>query len=359
MAEGASTAVAVAETQARPARVPLVAGNSPRAIVPTDFEGAWRIGNAVCEAGMAPRGLDTPAKCTIAILHGLEVGLPPMQALQSISVINGRPSLWGDGALGLIQSSGTLEDQDEHFEGQPGTDGYKAVCVLKRKGKQRPYVGEFSIAQAKTSGLWTKRGKNGEPTPWQTYPDRMLKMRARGFAMRDGFSDILKGLGIAEEQEDIERHRQPDPKADDGGGPPVPANDDGGGPPVPNEEVIEGEVVEDGGGPPAPAEAAETFPGDKPLPKDTRLAIPEDGGIPEFLRRQESKSDAEAPSERSWLSAVDAAFSKCTDLSDLAEAQSEHMTPYQDKVSTESWNMACEYLDAHVERIQNSETWDE
>jgi hypothetical protein len=30
----------------------------------------------------------------------------------------------------------------------------------------------------------------------------MLKMRARGFALRDGFSDVLRGLGIAEEVQD-------------------------------------------------------------------------------------------------------------------------------------------------------------
>jgi hypothetical protein len=355
MAE-ASTAVAIAEP--RPARVPLVAGDHPRAIVPTDFDGAWRIGNAVCEAGMAPRGLDTAAKCTIAILQGLEVGLPPMQALQSISVINGRPSLWGDGALGLIQSKGVLEDQDEHYEGQPGTDGFKAVCILKRKGKSRPYVGEFSIAQAKTAGLWTKRGRNGEPTPWQTYPDRMLKMRARAFAMRDGFSDVLKGLGVAEEQEDVERAKAPEPRVDDGGGPPIPAaaNDDGGGPPVPPEETTSGEAAEnstadDGGGPPAPAD---DFPGDKPIAKDTRHAIPEDGGIPEFLRHQ-----GEPVSERSWLAELNAAFEKCADLSALAEVQNEHMTPREGKVSAESWNMACEYLDAHIERIQGAEVWDE
>jgi hypothetical protein len=41
---------------------------------------------------------------------------------------------------------------------------------------------------AKRAGLWTKAG------PWQTYPRRMLQMRARSFALRDAFPDVLKGL---------------------------------------------------------------------------------------------------------------------------------------------------------------------
>lgn len=347
MAEGASTAVAVAQPERR--RVPLVAGDHPRAIVPTDFDGAWRIGNAVCEAGMAPRGLETPAKCTIAILHGLEVGLPPMAALQSISVINGRPSLWGDGALGLVQSKSLLEDQEEHFEGQAGTDSFKAVCILKRKGKSKPFIGEFSIAQAKTAGLWTKRGRNGEPTPWQTYPERMLKMRARAFALRDGFSDVLKGLGVAEEQEDVVRANQPTPQVDDGGGPPIPANDDGGGPPVPEDDGNSAVVVqEDGGGPPVPDD--DGFPGDKPIAKDARLAIPADGGIPEFLRRQEQPKLSDE--ERDWLQSLEQEFAACNSMEELSETQRGVMAPWEASLPTATWNEACAVLDSHVERIQ-------
>src|SRR5208337_216254 len=53
-----------------------------------------------------------------------------------------------------------------------------------------------SIADAKLAGLWNKEG------PWRTYPKRMLKMRARGFTLRDGFADKLKGLKSVEELHD-------------------------------------------------------------------------------------------------------------------------------------------------------------
>lgn len=327
MAEGSSNAVAVSE-QPRPARVPLVAGNSPRAIVPTDFEGAWRIATAVVAAQMAPKSLKTVEACAVAILHGLEVGLTPMNALQSIAVINGRPSLWGDGALGLIQASGLLEDQDEHYEDEDGPH-MKALCILKRKGKARPYVGEFSMQDAQKAGLLAKEG------PWQGYRKRMMKMRARAFAMRDGFSDVLKGLSVAEEQEDVERARTVT-TIDDGGGPPKPANDDGGGPPVPDQaatvtEVVAETVTEDGGGPPAPAE--------------------DDLAIPDYLRRSADKPPVDDGGEGEWLESLENAFGACEDMSSLAEQQDRLMTPHQNSVTVTAWNAACDKLDRHVERV--------
>ena len=50
---------------------------------------------------------------------------------------------------------------------------------------------------AKQAGLW------GKPGPWSQYPDRMMLARARAFAYRDGFADVLKGVRSIEEENDI------------------------------------------------------------------------------------------------------------------------------------------------------------
>lgn len=195
-----SNAVATIEQDHAPRLPSLQSGGVVRAIVPQDFEGAWRIASAVCKAGMAPRGLDTAEKAMVAILHGLEVGLTPMNALQSIAVINSRATLWGDGALGIVQASGKMSSHKEWIDGEG--DKRTAHCVVVRRGDPEPKTGEFSVAEAKKAGLWGKAG------PWQQYSDRMLKMRARAFALRDGFSDVLRGLGIAEEVQDIHHHKE-------------------------------------------------------------------------------------------------------------------------------------------------------
>jgi len=143
---------------------------------------------------MAPKGLDTAEKAMVAIMHGLEVGMTPMAALQSIAVVNGRPTIWGDGAIGLVRGSGKCEWIKEQIDGEG--DKMVAVCKVKRKGEEDPVIGRFSVDDAKKASLWGKSG------PWQQYPKRMLAMRARAFALRDGFADILRGLGIAEEIQD-------------------------------------------------------------------------------------------------------------------------------------------------------------
>jgi hypothetical protein len=135
-----------------------------------------------------------PESCLLAIQHGSEVGLSPMQSLQSIAVINGRPTIWGDAALALVQSSPVCEYVREYTEGDG--DALVAVCEAKRRGYPQPTVVRFSMADAKRAGL---AGKSG---PWSQYPARMLTLRARGFALRNAFADALRGLITAEEAQD-------------------------------------------------------------------------------------------------------------------------------------------------------------
>lgn len=160
------------------------------------LEALWRFSQYVVESGFAPKGMERPASCLIAIEMGLEVGLRPMQSLQNIAVINGRPSVWGDAAKALVEASGLCKDFAEWFEGDEGKDDFRAICEVKRAGRSRPVRWEFSIADAKRAGLWGKQG------PWTQYPKRMLQMRARGFAIRDGFADVMRGLALVEEVQD-------------------------------------------------------------------------------------------------------------------------------------------------------------
>lgn len=188
----------IAPIDPRPA---LIAGARPTAIVPQSMDEAYRLAKAVCVAGMAPKGLDTPEKAMVAIMHGLEVGLTPMAALQRIAVVNGRPTIWGDGAMGLVRGSGACEFIRETITGDG--DHMVATCQAKRKGEVEPIVGVFSVVDAKKAGLWGKQG------PWQQFPKRMLQMRARAFCLRDGFADVLGGLYLREEIEDSARAPAP------------------------------------------------------------------------------------------------------------------------------------------------------
>ena len=134
----------------------------------------------------------------VAIQMGGEVGLSPMASLRNIAVINGRPSIWGDALLALVQSHPDCEDVIEELNEETLT----ATCTVKRRGRT-PTVRTFSKADAVTAKLWNKKGRQGQDTPWITYPKRMLQMRARAFALRDSFPDALGGLYVAEEAADM------------------------------------------------------------------------------------------------------------------------------------------------------------
>ncbi|TVR06673.1 MAG: hypothetical protein EA385_15255 [Salinarimonadaceae bacterium] len=177
-------------------RMSVEAGFTPQALVPNSLAGVWKMSQIIAESGVAPKDMDTPQKISVAIMHGLELGMTPMTALQSIAVVNGRPTVWGDGAIGLIRGSGKMEWIKERIEG--AGDEMNAICEIKRKGEATPSIGQFSVHDAKTAALWTKAG------PWKQYPKRMLQMRARAFALRDGFADVLRGLSIREEMDDVE-----------------------------------------------------------------------------------------------------------------------------------------------------------
>ena len=175
----------------------LTVQDAPRAsgLALSAFDDAWRFAQIAAKTEFAPKDFrGKPESCLLAIQHGAEIGLGPMQSLQQIAVINGRPSVWGDAALALCYAAPCCEWVRETIDGEG--DGLTATCECKRRGNPEPKRATFSVADAKKSGLWGKTG------PWTQYPKRMLQLRARGFALRDAFPDVLRGLVTAEEARD-------------------------------------------------------------------------------------------------------------------------------------------------------------
>lgn len=171
-----------------------LSATQPKGLTLATIQDAMTFGKMVADSQFAPKDFrGRPADCVLAIQHGAEVGLSPMQSLQSIAVINGRPSLWGDAAKALCIGSPVCEFIVERVEGDG--EAMVATCTAKRVG-QEPVVSTFSVADAKRAKLWGKTG------PWTEYPRRMLTLRARGFALRDAFPDLLRGLITAEEAAD-------------------------------------------------------------------------------------------------------------------------------------------------------------
>jgi len=160
--------------------------------LPQSFEQVMVFAEQLANSGLVPVTYrNKPSDCLVAMQFGASLGLHPLQAIQNIAVINGRPCLWGDAALALVRASGVCESIIETH------DGDTAICTVKRRG-ETPQRRTFSQADAQRAGLLNKAG------PWRDYPARMRQLRARGFALRDVFPDVLSGLSIAEEVRDTQ-----------------------------------------------------------------------------------------------------------------------------------------------------------
>lgn len=165
--------------------------SAPVGLVPQTFGEATKMAEIMARSTLVPKDFQgNPGNVLVAIQWGGEIGLAPLQAMQNIAVINGRPSIFGDAMLALVRGSGLLE-----FIREDVTDT-AAVCTIKRRGEPETSR-TFSLEDAKRAGLLGKSG------PWSQYPKRMMQMRARSWALRDTFPDVLRGLHIAEEAQDI------------------------------------------------------------------------------------------------------------------------------------------------------------
>lgn len=157
---------------------------------PRTFEQALQLADYMANSEMVPKQYrGRPGDCFIAIQWGLEVGLKPLQAMQSIAAINGKPNLYGDAGKALLLAHGCIIDEDD---AEVVKASGKARCKIIRPGRP-PVQRTFSLDDAKTAGLWGKEG------PWRGYPYRQMAWRAFWFAARDAAADLLRGMGGYEE----------------------------------------------------------------------------------------------------------------------------------------------------------------
>ncbi len=172
-----------------------LAGTGTFSLSPQNLDEAMRMADLMANSEMVPKDYQKkPGNVLIAVQMGAELGLKPVQSLQGIAVINGRPAVWGDALRALILSAPDLITVKDTFDDSSMT----ARCSIVRSinGNQTEFIGEFSQADAQAAGLW---GRN----TWKQYPKKMLEWRAFGFAARKAYADRLKGIQLAEEVRDI------------------------------------------------------------------------------------------------------------------------------------------------------------
>lgn len=138
------------------------------------------------KSGLIPNQLNTPEKVLVCMFKAQELGLPPLEGLSGMAVINGKTTLQGNLILALINRSNKAKKiiVEEH-------ENYCTV-TMSRRDYDFEYTFSFSLDDAKKAGLVEKQ-------IWKQYPKTMLKWRAVSGCARVVFSDVIGGLYTPEE----------------------------------------------------------------------------------------------------------------------------------------------------------------
>ncbi|MCW0979363.1 hypothetical protein OK142_00955 [Agrobacterium sp. BT-220-3] len=254
----------------------LVGGGHVMAIVPQTFEETFRVAKAVYLGGLAPSALvgklegdAAISAVTVAIMSGAELGLKPMVALRSFTVINGKPALYGDGLINVVRQSGKVAYLRTGCDVRDGQ--MVGWCEAKRNDTDEDKRVEFSQEDAIRAGLWQteavvtkwnkwdkKNEQKPNDSPWWRFPQRMLAWRAAGYCLRELFGDVLGGIrdefeareiADAEDMRDITPSERPSPPM-----PPQPPE-----PPVEDAEVMDVTNETSDSDPSSPIEPTEFF----------------------------------------------------------------------------------------------------
>jgi hypothetical protein len=184
------------------ARSAALAAPQPQGFLhaPKDLAEAMEIAKLIASSTLCPEAFrGKPGDVVIVMMQSAQLGIPYFMGLKGIAVVNGRPTIWGDLGVALIQRSGKLEYMRRDWDEATQT----ATCTIKRRGAPET-VRTFSMADAKRAGLDKK-------DTYQKYPQRLCGWRAATWAMRDDFADVLQGMTLAEEAMDYPSHEMPEP----------------------------------------------------------------------------------------------------------------------------------------------------
>lgn len=158
-----------------------------------------RYAKTLLDSGQIPSSFKTPQQVIAAWALGKEVGLKPMQALNSIYVFNGRPGLYAKAQLGIVLSSGLCVGYRDWDEGQG--DNLVVYVELKRKN---PSGGDPLVKTGRFSWMDAKRARLAGKDTYTGFPRDMLLNRALTRAM-SLFNDVLGGMPAVETLQDAER----------------------------------------------------------------------------------------------------------------------------------------------------------
>ena len=139
------------------------------------------------------------ANCVIALNMAHRVGADPLQVMQNLYVVHGRPGWSSQFLIATFNQSGKFSALRYEWKGAEGKDdwGCRAYAVEKATGEtlRGAWV---DIALAKSEGWYAKNGSK-----WKSMPQQMLMYRAASWFVRAYAPELSMGLQTVEEVRDV------------------------------------------------------------------------------------------------------------------------------------------------------------
>jgi hypothetical protein len=204
-------------------------------ITPHTFAEAQSLATSLAASDLLPLALRKKVPDVLmTIMAGQELGIPPIAALRTINVIDGKTVLSADIMVAVVRGRGACE----YFKRISASDT-EATYETKRRGDAQPQRVTWTIEQAKKAGLHLKDN-------WRLYPRAMLSSRAKSELARDVYPDVLAGCYTDDE---ISESTSAPPRVSNA-----------------NADVVDAEIVE-----PSPADVSPV--GDAPTPDPSPITI--------------------------------------------------------------------------------------
>ena len=170
------------------------------------FRESYKLASVFAKSSLVPQQYQGKTEdCAIAVDMAERMGVTPLMVMQNLYVVKGKPSWSGQACMSFIKAK--YGDAEPVYTGQRGTDTRGCFVRVTKPDGEVIEGAEVTIGMAKAEG-WTANKK------WINMPELMLAYRAAAFFARVYCPEILMGVQVEGEVEDMERpqpQKAPDP----------------------------------------------------------------------------------------------------------------------------------------------------
>lgn len=168
------------------------------------FEHAQRVAKMLCSSNLIPEQYRGNLQNTmIALELANRIGASPLQVMQNLYVIQGKPSWSSSFIIAALNSCKRFSPLRFEMTGEGDEYGCQA-WAYDTATKDKLLGPKITWSMVKAEGWFTKSGSK-----WKTMSELMFRYRAAAFFGRLYAPDILMGMHSADELEDVCSYPEP------------------------------------------------------------------------------------------------------------------------------------------------------